>query len=203
MQKTTREDSDPRRAELLNRFTSMQEAVAAPTVQTTDMGLEHIAASSQGGATVLGRYRAWPAFGPFAVTAQDIKRLEQLKAGENGERPFMGMQLEYFWRNVEEMFEYTEKEASDRQVFLRSFAAALLEERSSPSQAVYLYFDKYESEPPRIFFSRDAALDFFMSREELTRWNEMSTDELEMWADTLDEIKEFVFDVPVECSGGD
>lgn len=187
---------DKRRKILLSHLKTLKEPVALPTVQTMDMGLEYVAASSEGANTTIGRYGSWPVLGPFILKTQEIQRLQQMAVEESKGQPFAGMEMDYVWREVEEMFEYTDIEESERLEFQREFVKEILDKNCNSDSKLYVYFHKFDSELPLLFKTRDEVISYFISLENLTPWDGMTTEELEMWFETLEEITEFLIVSP-------
>ena len=111
---------------------------------------------------------------------------------------FGGMEIEFVWHEVEEMFECYEIDESETLSFQRDFIATMLEQATSPDDGFYVFFHKHETDLPLLFRSRNLIIDYFMSMEDLTPWDDMSTEELEMWDKTLRENAEFMIVSPVE-----
>ena len=186
------------REALLERLTSIKEPMAQPTVQTMDMGIEYCAASSDGATCVLGTYGAWPAHGPFMLSSDDLHRLYQANCQNTLEENFVeGMQLEYIWTEISEMFEYFELDKGNRQKFQKRFLELILNEKLNADQEFYIYFHKYNENLPLLFKSHKSLIDYFMSLQDLISWHNMTTDELESWLDTLEEIDDFAILSPV------
>ena len=182
---------DQYRNKLLMRLKSIKEPVALPTVQTMDMGLQYVAASSEGANTTLGRYGTWPAFGPFTLYLEDLRRLQQASTQGISEKEIEAMEIGYVWNEAKEMFAYIDMNEAEILAFRNAFVNAVLDEQCSPDGQLYVYFHKYDSDLPLFFKTRDSLIDYFMSLEDLVPWDEMSTDELEMWCETLEEVTEF------------
>ncbi|PZN74907.1 MAG: hypothetical protein DM484_20055 [Candidatus Methylumidiphilus alinenensis] len=166
---------DKRRKRLLSHFKSIKEPVALPTVQTMDIGLEYVAASSEGANTTLGRYGSWPVLGPFILKTEDIRRLQQIAVEGSKSQPFAGMQIDYVWQEVEEMFAYRHMEESERLEFQSDFVKAIIEQKCNHDSKLYVYFHKFDPELPFFFKTRDEVINCFMLSEDLTSWDEMTT----------------------------
>ncbi|BCO09235.1 hypothetical protein GF1_16110 [Desulfolithobacter dissulfuricans] len=179
---------DQDRVQLLRRLESINEPVALPTAQTMDMGLEYIAASSKGGNTTLGRYGAWPAYGPFTMHAEDLQILKDAARQVISEASLERMEIGYIWAEAKEMFSYIGMKESEIQAFQNAFIKAILDAECAPGEKLYVYFHKYESDLPLFFKTRNSLIDYFMSLENLVPWDKMSTDDLGMWCETIDEV---------------
>jgi hypothetical protein len=151
-----------------------------------DMGVEYIAASSEGATDGIGLWSVWPVQGPFFLRKGDVIQIKEIADGKETPAPFADTDFAFIWKHALMMFDYTRMSASDRLQFQRELAKKILEKEEKPDDKLYAYFNNCYSDLPVFFNSERAAIDYFVSQESLTPWDEMSTDELEMWSETFD-----------------
>lgn len=191
------------RAQLLAELKSVKEPAAQPTVQTMDMGIEYEVASAEGADVVVGRYGAWPAFGPFAIFSEDLQRLERCRVEETlPEGAFDGTAIEYLGQPITKCVKFNELAETEAIKLVATFIERILEALGGQPGTIYVFFHLFEQTAPIVFTSRSALVAHFMASESLQPWDNMTTEELLGWSNRVAEMKEFALNGPVPSAHG-
>jgi len=184
-------------AAIVERLESLGHPVAVPTTQTDDMGLEYLAASTEGAVCALGRYGAWPAYGPFVLADTDVAALA--RPADDPRRAGMLAGSGVFaliGAAMDTMAAFHELSAAQADAYRRRFLQAVADRDLREGATVYVYFHPFDGEHPIVLPTLEELQAHFMAEQPLTPWNTLGQEELAFWEEKLAEHEQFALIKP-------